>query len=75
MGPNVKFVSAITDAFLNKNIVRGTTDLGPIKMGVNFFFRKKDQTGGGGGGFGKRPYFCPFFDTFPYLKSDEISNS
>ena len=37
MGPNVKFVSAITDAFSNK------------KMGVNFF-RKKDQTWGGGGG-------------------------
>ena len=29
MGPNVKFVSAITDAFSNK------------KMGVNFFLQKK----------------------------------
>ena len=35
MGPNVKFVSAITDAFSNK------------KMWVNFF-SEKDQTWGGG---------------------------
>ena len=36
MGPNVKFVSAITDAFSNK------------KMGVNFFPEKRPNTGGGG---------------------------
>ena len=50
MGPNIKFVSAITDAFSNK------------KMGVNFF-RKKDQTGGGGseGGLVKDHTFPAFF--------------
>ena len=35
MGPNVKFVSAITDAFSNK------------KNGGQFFSGKKDQTKGG----------------------------
>ena len=51
MGPNVKFVSAITDAFSNK------------KMGVNFF-RKKDQPeggGGSGGGLVKDHTFPVFF--------------
>ena len=38
MGPSVKFVSAIIDAFSNK------------KMGVNFFHRKKTKPGRGGGG-------------------------
>ena len=59
MGPNVKFVSAITDAFSNK------------KMGVNFF-PEKDRTQGGGvrGRFGKRPYFSRFvFLTLPLVKS------
>jgi hypothetical protein len=52
MGPNVKFVSAITDAFSNK------------KMGVNFFRKKKTKPGGEGvrGRFGKRPNFSPFFN-------------
>ena len=36
MGPNVKFVSAITDAFSNK------------KMGVNFFPQKRPNGGRGG---------------------------
>ena len=36
MGPNAKFVSAITDAFSDK------------KMGVNFFPEKKPNPGGGG---------------------------
>ena len=58
MGPNVKFVSAITDAFSNK------------KNGGQFFSAKKTKPGGGGGvrgRFGKRPHFSPFFDTFPYF--------
>ena len=64
MGPNVKFVSAITDAFSNK------------KNGGQFFSGKNTKPGGGvQGRFGKRPYFCTFFYLFPYLKSDEISNS
>ena len=44
---------------------------------VNFFQKKTKPGGGGGvrGRFGKKPYFCPFFDPFPYLKSDEISSS
>ena len=37
MGPNVKFVSAITDAFSNK------------KNGGQFFPQKKNHTGGGRG--------------------------
>ena len=51
MGPKVKFVSAITDAFSNK------------KMGVNFFPQKRPNRGGRGvrGRFGKRPYFCRIF--------------
>ena len=58
MGPNVKFVSAITDAFSNK------------KMGVNFFWKKTKPGGGGGGSEGglvKDHTFPPFFDTFPNL--------
>ena len=59
MEPNVKFVSAIKDAFFNK------------KNGGKFFSREKDQTGGWGGsegGFGKRPYFSRdfFLEPFPY---------
>ena len=38
MGPSIKFVLAIVDAFSNK------------KMGVNFFHRKKTKPGGGAGG-------------------------
>ena len=49
MGPNVKFVSAITDAFSNK------------KNGGQFFFRKKDQKGGGSeGGLVKDHTFALF---------------
>ena len=56
MGPNVKFVSAITDAFSNK------------KNGGQFFSAKKTKPGGGvQGRFGKRPYFCRIFFT-PSLK-------
>ena len=55
MGPNVKFVSAITDAFSNK------------KMGVNFFLQKKTKRGGVRGRFGKRPYFCRIFFLHPSL--------
>ena len=57
MGPSIKFVLAIVDAFSNK------------KNGGQFFSPKKDQTGGGGrGGFGKRPHFFRIFfsATFPY---------
>ena len=57
MGPNVKFVSAITDAFSNK------------KMGVNFFPQKKTKPGGGGGSEGglvKDHTFAAFFSApFP----------
>ena len=51
MGPNVKFVSAITDAFSNK------------KKGGQFFSEKKTNPGGGGseGGLVKDPTFPPFF--------------
>ena len=50
MGPNVKFVSAITDAFSNK------------KMGVNFFPQKKTKRGGGSeGGLVKDHTFPAFF--------------
>ena len=47
MGPSVKFVSAIKDAFFNK------------KNGGQFFSR--ENGGGGPGGFGKRPYFSRDF--------------
>ena len=56
MGPSVKFVSAIIDAFSNK------------KNGGQFFSPKKDQTGGGGGPRGvwqKTTLFPDFF--FGYL--------
>ena len=51
MGPSVKFVSAIIDAFSNK------------KNGGQFFSPKKDQTGRGGseGGFAKDHTFSGFF--------------
>ena len=50
MGPNVKFVSAITDAFSNK------------KMGVNFFLEKRPNPGGGSeGGLVKDHTFAAFF--------------
>ena len=55
MGPNVKFVSAITDAFSNK------------KNGGQFFSAKKPNQGGVRGRFGKRPYFSPFFEPFPKI--------
>ena len=45
MGPNVKFVSAITDAFSNK------------KMGVNFFPEKRPNQGGSQGGLVKDQTF------------------
>ena len=54
MGPNVKFVSAITDAFSNK------------KMGVNFFPQKRPNRGEGGGSEGclvKDHTFAAFFLT------------
>ena len=61
MGPNVKFVSAITDAFSNK------------KNGGQFFSPKKDQTGGGGGGseggLAKDHTFSGFFFRLPSLRS------
>ena len=56
MGPNVKFVSPITDAFSN------------TKMGVNFFPEKKTWARGGGGSEGglvKDHTFPPFFKPFP----------
>ena len=52
MGPNVKFVSAITDAFSNK------------KNGGQFFSAKKTKTGVGGGpegGLVKDHTFAAFF--------------
>ena len=64
MGPNVKFVSAITDAFSNK------------KMGVNFFPEKRPNPGGFRGRFGKRPYFSRiFFEPFPYRGGGGIAYS
>ena len=57
MGPNVKFVSAITDAFSNK------------KNGGQFFLQKRPNRGGGGaeGGLVKDHAFAAFFfDPFPY---------
>ena len=56
MGPSVKFVSAIKDAFFNK------------KNGGQFFSRKKDQTEGGGAGGGLvKDHTFPeiFFGTLP----------
>ena len=56
MGPNVKFVSAITDAFSNK------------KMGVNFFLKKRPNPGGGAeGGLVKDHTFPAFFFLHPSL--------
>ena len=50
MGPNVKFVSAITDAFSNK------------KKGVKFFPEKRPTRGGGSeGGLVKDHTFPLFF--------------
>ena len=56
MGPSVKFVSAIIDAIFNK------------KWGLIFFTEKKTMRGGVRGGYGKRPYFFPFFGTLPLAK-------
>ena len=57
MGPNVKFVSAITDAFSNK------------KMGVNLFPEKRPNPGGGPeGGLVKDHTFPPFFFLNPSLR-------
>ena len=54
MGPNVKFVSAITDAFSNK------------KNGGQFFPEKRLNPGGGAeGGLVKDHTFPLLFDTFP----------
>ena len=54
MGPSVKFVSAIKDAFFNK------------KNGGQFFSREKDHTGGGPeGGLVKDHIFPEIF--FPNL--------
>ena len=57
MGPSIKFVLAIVDAFSNK------------KMGVNFFHRKKTKPGGGGseGGLAKDHTFSGFFFRLPSL--------
>ena len=52
MGPNVKFVSAIRDAFSNK------------KNGGQFFSAKKDQTEGG---LVKDHTFAAFFFLHPSL--------
>ena len=61
MGPSVKFVSAIKDAFFNK------------KNGGQFFSREKDHMGGGvRGGFGKRPYFSQDFFLEPFPNSDNL---
>ena len=62
MGPNVKFVSAITDAFSNK------------KMGVNFFLQKRPNRGGGGseGGLVKDHTFAAFFFVHPSLRTEAI---
>ena len=62
MGPNLKFVLAITDAFSNK------------KNGGQFFSRKKDQTPGGGGGPGgvwKKTILLPHFFSAPFPKQQE----
>ena len=60
MGPSVKFVLVIIDAFSTK------------KMGVNFFPEKKDLTRGGSEG-GKRPNFSPFFN--PSLKGSVLMST
>ena len=53
MGPSVKFVSAIVDAFSNK------------KNGGHFFSPKKTNPGGSEGGLAKDQTFSGFF--FGYL--------
>ena len=55
MGPSIKFVLAIEDAFSNK------------KMGVNFFHQKKTKPGGGPRGVWKKTTLFPdfFSATFP----------
>ena len=65
MGPSVKFVSAIIDAFSNK------------KMGVNFFSPIKDQTGGGGseGGLAKDQTFSGFFFGNLPLDDNKLASS
>ena len=55
MGPSVKFVSAIKDAFFNK------------KNGGQFFSREKDQTGGSEGGLVKDHTFPEIFFWIPSL--------
>ena len=55
MGPSVKFVSAIKDAFFNK------------KNGGQFFSREKDQTGGSEGGLVKDHTFPEIFFLTPSL--------
>ena len=56
MGPSIKFVLAIVDAFSNK------------KNGGQFFSPKKDQTGGGSeGGLAKDHTFSGFFFRLPSL--------
>ena len=58
MGPSVKFVSAIKDAFFNK------------KNGGQFFSREKDQTGGGSeGGLVKDHTFPEIFFWTPSLNT------
>ena len=66
MGPSVKFVSAIKDAFFNN------------KNGGQFFLGKKTKPGGGGGargGFGKSPDFLRIFFSapFPYASKSKIN--
>ena len=64
MGPNVKFVSAITDAFFKK------------KMGVNFFLEKRSNpVGGSEGGLVKDHTFPPFFYTFPKVFMHRVGAS
>ena len=60
MGPSIKFVLAIVDAFSNK------------KNGGQFFSAKKTKPGGGGpgGGLVKNQTFAAFFfDPFPKVLS------
>ena len=57
MGPNVKFVSAITDAFSKK------------KWG-SIFSGKKTKPVGVRGRFGKKTNFSPFFN--PSLGKDDL---
>ena len=60
MGPSVKFVSAILDAFSNK------------KMGVNFFRKKRPNQGGRSEGGLVKDHTFPafFFEPFPNLKME-----